>query len=56
MLKSNKYFIWIFIDILFGLEKYAFVKIALAAQINVHFVRNNFRGPRKFISAFLDFV
>ena len=45
MLKSNKYFIWIFIAILFGLEKYAFFKIAFFAQINVHFVQNIIVGP-----------
>ena len=40
MLKSNKYFIWTFIAILFELEKYAFFKIAFLGQKNVHFVLN----------------
>ena len=40
MLKSNKYSIWIFIAILFELEKYAFFKIAFLGQENVHFVLN----------------
>ena len=45
MLKSIKDFIWTSIAILFELGKNAFFKIALVAQINVHFVRNIFRGP-----------
>ena len=40
MLKSNKYFIWDLIPILFELEKYAFSKIAFLGQKNVHFVLN----------------
>ena len=40
-LKSNKYFIWILSEILFELEKYAFLKIAFLGQKNVHFVLNN---------------
>ena len=43
------YFIWI-------RKKYVFLKVALEAQINVHFVRNIIRGPWKFISGFLDSV
>ena len=54
MLKSNKNFIWTFIAILFELGKNAFCKIALEAQINVHFVRNIIWGPWKFILGFLD--
>ena len=41
----NKFYLD-FIAILFELGKiYAFFKIALEAQINVHFVRNIIRGP-----------
>ena len=45
MLKSNKNFIWTFIAILFELGKISVFKIALEAQINVHFVRNIIRAP-----------
>ena len=51
---KNKYLI------LFGFylnqEKYAFLKIAFQAQINVHLVRLIFRGRGKFISGFLESV
>ena len=40
MLKSNKFFIWNFIAILFELEKYAYFKIAFLGQENVHYVLN----------------
>ena len=56
ILKSNKYFIRSFIAILFELGKNAFFRIALEAQINVHFVRYIFRGWEKFISGFLESV
>ena len=55
-LKSNFIFIWSFIAILFELGKQCVFKTALVAQINVHFVHNIIRGPRKFISGFLDSV
>ena len=44
ILKSICIFTWGFIAILFELGKYAFFKIALEAQINVHVVRHIFRG------------
>ena len=56
ILKTNKYFIWTFIAILFELGKIVFFKIALEVQINVHFVRNIIRGAQKIISGFLDSV
>ena len=56
MWKSNKNFIQTFIAILFELEKNAFFKIALEAQINVHFVCYIFREQGKFISGFLESV
>ena len=56
MLKSNKYFIWIFITILFELEKYAFFKIAFLGQENVHFVLNIlFRRWKLFLVCFRIF-
>ena len=53
-LKSNKYFIWVLFEILFELEKYAFLKIAFLGQKNVHFVLNILLR-RQFFLAFLDY-
>ena len=49
-LKSNIYFIWILFEILFELEKYAFL-----GQKNVHFDLNILSRRRKLVLVFLEF-